>query len=73
MEMTLSNLKANRSLDHQDVLPRAELLCALDKTVMIPNYTRFDCVTAYLRRHTKGWIGFVVGLPTLRASFDEQY
>ena len=59
MEMTLSNLMANRCLDHQDFLARADILCALDKTVMISNYTRFDCVTAYLRQYTQGWIGFV--------------
>jgi len=73
MEMTLNNLMTGRSIDHQDFLARADLLGALDKMVMISSYTRFDCVTTYLREYTKNWIGFVAGVPTLRAIVDEQY
>jgi len=40
---------------------------------MISNYTRFDCVTTYLRQYTQNWIGMVVGFPTLRAIFEEKY
>ena len=73
MEMTLNNLTSNRSIDPQDFLARADILGKLNKMVMISNYTRFDCVTTYLRQYTQNWIGFVVGVPTLRAIFDEQY
>jgi hypothetical protein len=73
MEMTLNNLMTGPSIDHQDFLARADLIGALDKMVMISNYTRFDCVTTYLRQYTQNWIGFVAGVPTLRAIFDEQY
>ncbi len=73
MEMTLHNLMSGQSIDHQDFLARADILGALDKMVMISNYTRFDCVTTYLRQYTQDWIGLVAGVPTLRAIFDEQY
>jgi len=73
MEMTLHNLMSGRTIDHQDFLARAEILGALEKTVMISNYTRFDLVTGYLRRFTKEQIGMAVGIPTLQAIFDEQF
>jgi len=73
MEMTLNNLKSGPVIDHRDFLARADILGALDKTVMISNYTRFDCVTTYLRQYTQNWIGMVVGIPTLRAIFEEKY
>ncbi len=73
MEMTLKNLRSGQSIDHRDFLARADILGALDQTVMISNYTRFDLVAAYLRHYTASWIGLVAGVPTLRAIFDEQY
>ena len=73
MEMTLSNLMESKEIDHQDFLARADILAALGKNVMISNYTRFDDVTEYLRQYTKNRIAMVVGVPTLRAIFDEKY
>lgn len=73
MEMTLNNLMSGQAIDHQDFLARADILGALAKTVMISSYTRFDCVTTYLRQYTQNWIGMVAGIPTLRAIFDESY
>jgi len=73
MEMTLHNLMSGPAIDHQDFLARADTLGALDKTVMISSHTRFDQVTTCLRQYTQSWIGMVVGVPTLRAIFDEQY
>jgi hypothetical protein len=73
MEMTLHNLMSGPVVDHKDFLARADILGALDKTVMISNYTRFDCVTTYLRQYTQNRIGMVVGVPTLRAIFEEKY
>lgn len=73
MEMTLKNLMSGETIDHRDFLARADILGALGKTVMISSYTRFDRVTTYLREYTQNWIGMVVGIPTLRAIFEEQY
>lgn len=75
MEMTLNNLMSSSAavIDHADFLARADILGALEKTVMISNYTRFDRVTTYLRQYTQNWIGMVAGIPTLRAIFEEKY
>ncbi len=73
MEMTLNNLMSEEKIDHKDFIARAEILGALNKTVLISNYTRFDGVTGYLRQYTQNRIGMTVGIPTLRAIFDEQY
>ncbi|HXW15371.1 MAG TPA: TonB-dependent receptor [Terriglobia bacterium] len=73
MGMTLQNLGTGPGIDRRDFLDRADILGALGKTVMVSNYTRFDSVTSLLRRYTRQWLGFVMGLPTLRAVFDEQY
>ncbi len=73
MEMTLNNLMSGRTIDHQDFLDRASILSALSKAVLISNYTRFDCLTTYLRQYTRNAIGLVVGVPTLRAIFEERY
>jgi hypothetical protein len=71
--MTLQDLDTGRGIDHRDFLARADMLGALGKTVMVSNYRRFDSVTSSLRRYTPQWLGFVMGVPTLRAVFDEQY
>jgi hypothetical protein len=73
MEMTLNNLVSGPSIDHEDFLARAAVLGALNKMVMISNYTRFDCVTTYLRQYTNAAIGMIAGIPTFRAIFEEQY
>ncbi len=71
--MTLRDLGAGPGIDHRDFLDRADILGALGKSVMVSNFTRFDSVTSLLRRYTQEWLGFVMGVPTLRAVFDEQY
>jgi hypothetical protein len=74
MEMTLRNLTSvGPEIDRRDFLDRADMLGALGKTVVISNFSRFDSVTSSLRRYTQQWLGFVMGVPILRAIFDEQY
>ena len=69
----MNNLLSGPTIDHRDFLARAATLGALDKTVMISNYTRFDRVTTYLRQYTQNRIAMVVGIPTLRGIFEEKY
>ncbi|MFZ0961819.1 MAG: TonB-dependent receptor [Terriglobia bacterium] len=73
MGMTLQNLGTEHGIDRRDFLDRADILGALGKTVMVSNYRRFDSVTSLLRHYTSQWLGFVMGVPTLRAVFDEHY
>lgn len=73
MGMTLRDLDTGHGVDGRDFLDRADMLGALGKTVMVSNFRRFDSVTSSLRRYTPHWIGYVMGLPTLRSVFDEEY
>jgi hypothetical protein len=73
MEMTLKNLTSEEKIDQEDFVARSRILEALNKTVLISNYSRFDLVTTYLRQYTQNRIGMVAGVPTLRAIFDAQY
>ncbi|MGO8791227.1 MAG: TonB-dependent receptor [Terriglobia bacterium] len=73
MGMTLQDLGTGPGIDRRDFLDRADMLGTLGKTVTVSNFRRFDSVTSLLRRYTQQWLGFVMGVPTLRAVFDEQY
>jgi hypothetical protein len=73
MEMTLKNLTDGDKIDDQDFLDRADILAALGKTVMISNYFEYHRLAAYLFGCTKKMIGLVMGVPTLRAIFEEKY
>lgn len=73
MEMTLKNLTASDTIDHQDFLDRVDILSALGKTVLISNYAEYHRLASYLFRHTKQMIGIVLGVPTLKELFDEKY
>lgn len=73
MGMTLQDLDTGQGIDRRDFLDRADMLGTLGKTVTVSNYRRFDSVTSSFRRYTPQWLGFVMGVPTLRAVFDEQY
>ena len=73
MGMTLQDLDTGHGIDRRDFLDRADMLGALGKTVMVSNFRRFDSVTSSLRRYTQEWLGFVMGVPTLRKVFDDQY
>ncbi len=77
-EITMSNLlstaPAPGELDHADFLARADLLCAVGKTVMISNYAEYYRLAAYLSRMNGGnRIGMVMGVSSLRELFDERY
>ena len=73
MEMTIKNLTASDTIDHQDFLDRVDILSALGKTVLISNYAEYHRLASYLFRHTKQMIGIVLGVPTLKELFDEKY
>lgn len=74
MEMTLKNLSDRDGvIDHQDFLNRVDVLGTLGKTVLISNYGRYFQLADYLFRYSKKTIGIVLGVPTLKELFDEQY
>ncbi len=73
LEMTLKNLSDGTKIDHQDFLDRVDILRTLGHPVLISNFAEHHRLAAYLFRYTRMMIGLVMGVPTLRAIFDEKY
>ena len=73
LEMTLKNLTDGGVIDHQDFLERVDMLSSLGKTVLISNYFEYHRLAAYFFRYTKQLIGVTMGVPTLKALFEEKY
>ncbi len=72
-EITLANLMASGSLDEQDFLDRAELLCSLGHTVMISKFQEYYKLVEYFNNYTKARIGLTMGINNLVEVFDEKY
>jgi hypothetical protein len=73
LEMTLKNLSDGSKIDHHDFLDRVDILRTLGHPVLISNFAEYHRLAAYLFRYTRKMIGVVMGVPTLRAIFDEMY
>lgn len=73
LEMTLKNLSDGTKIDHQDFLDRVDILRTLGHPVLISNFAEYHRLAAYFFRYTRKMIGLVMGVPTLRAIFDEMY
>ncbi|MBM3177165.1 MAG: TonB-dependent receptor [Bacteroidetes bacterium] len=72
-ELTLRDLSADGSIDENDFLHRAEILCSLGQTVLISNYVEYHRLAEYLIKLTRGRkIGLVLGIYGLQSLFDEK-
>jgi len=72
-EMTLKNLADDGDIDVSDFLYRADILCAMGKSVLISNYGQFFKLAQFLFRYTSKPIALTMGLPSLREIFNEKY
>ena len=72
-EITLNNLLADGTLDEQDFLDRADILCSIGQTVLISNYQEYYRLVDYFAGFTKKRIGLIMGIPSLQEIFDEKY
>ncbi len=74
MEMTFDNLlDRKRQIDREDFLAGAEMLSAVRQSVLVSSYGPFYSLSAYLRRHISGPIGFAMGVPSVMELFREEY
>lgn len=73
VEMTLKNLSDGTKIDHQDFLDRVDILRTLGHPVLISNFAEYHRLATYLFRYTGKLIAISMGVPTLRAIFDEMY
>ncbi len=72
-EMTLNSLKVGEQSRHQDFLDRVDILAALGMHVLITSTYRNFRLASYLFQHTESKIAAVMGLPSLRDMFREEY
>ncbi len=76
-EMTLQNLRGGvevgSSIDIEDFLHRAEILCALGKNVMVSNFGEFYKLAQYLYHRTSQPVAVALGVQNLLSIFDESY
>src|SRR5439155_21808120 len=72
MEMTLRSVLPDARVAHKDFLDRVDVLSGLGQTVLISNFRRYYRLVAYLAHYTQKMQGIALGIPSLRAIFDEQ-
>lgn len=73
-EITLENLgKANAKIDEKDFLDRAEILCAMGKTVVITNCDKFNKLISYLSDYKVKHLGVVFGIRQLIELINQLY
>lgn len=65
-EITLDNLQSHGTLDERDFLDRAELLCALNQTVILSNCTQHNRLIAYFADYKVHRIGLCMGARKLQ-------
>jgi hypothetical protein len=73
MEITMSSLTNDGTVDLQDFISRAEVLAATGHTVMISDFAEYYRLAAYLFRYTTRRVGLAMGAMNLEAIFDESY
>ncbi len=73
MEITTSNLLATASYEPADYLSRLDTLAALEKPVLISNFSEFYRLEAYLNRYSDQDRAFAIGVRVLAQIFNEKY
>ncbi len=72
-EMTLYNLRNEGTIDEEDFLDRAKLLCSMGQTVMISNFKEYYKLVEYLHRYTEKRKSLAMGVNNLVNIFDDRY
>lgn len=72
-EITMDNLLADGELDEKDFMDRADLLCALNQTVIISNCEAHHKLARYLSDYKPGNLGFVLGARELLELISTKY
>lgn len=70
-EITLDNLRSGGELDERDFLDRADILCALDLTVIVSNCLQHKKLIAYFADYKIPHIGLVMGARKLEIILRE--
>jgi len=72
-EITIDNLKRSGGLSDQEFLDRADMLCALNQTVIISNCNNHQHLINYLSDYKITKLGLVIGVRELAEIVKEKY
>lgn len=72
-EISMSNLLRENEIDHLDFLDRVDSLQALNKTVLVTKFPRFDLLSAYLGLYTSEPIAISLSIGILNELFKEKW
>ena len=72
-EITLDNLRADGEINERDFLDRAELLCALQQTVVLSNCVQHKKLIAYFTDYRVPRIGLALGARKLQLIIRETF
>lgn len=72
-EITMSTLKEESNIAHEDFLARVDLLGALGQKVLITNYPQYFKLSNYFARFKVPNLGLVLGIYNFQQIFTEQY
>lgn len=70
-ELTLNNLLKEGTIDENDFLSRAELLCALGHTVMISNFKEYFKVIDYCSQYSSEAKALTIGVNSIYEIFND--
>jgi len=73
MEITMNNLRDRGTAEDADFLARVDLLSAVGKMVLVSDIGAFHALGEYLADRHVEQTGMVLGVPLLRALFDERH
>ncbi len=72
-EITLDNLRADGELNERDFMDRAELLCALNQTVILSDCVQHKKLIAYFADYRVPRIGLALGVRKLESIINETF
>ena len=73
MEIAMHNLSERGRAADADFLARVDLLTAVRRMVLVSDISTFYALAEYLAERSVARTGFVIGVPLLRAVFDESF
>jgi len=72
-EITLDNLRSGGTINEQDFLDRAEVLCHLNYTVIVSNCTNYSNLIEYLGDYKIQKLGILIGVRELLNIINEKF
>ncbi len=73
LEISLNNLLAGGEVDPRDFLQRVDILGALGYPVLISSFGEYYRLVQCLTRYTSRPMGLALGIPNLRAIFEDKF